>query len=367
MNGSLLERDSEQQRVRTNTVEEVGKACDVWLEQYCNAAITAARKIDPSYAQLWEAISATIRGGGKRLRPYLYMLSYRAFGGADGLEDMVSIAAAHELLHQCLLIHDDVIDRDYRRHNKANVAGRMKFRYQKLSSVETSHYANSAAILAGDLLLSDVYYTISQAVHEQSLTRQLHRNIARAVSEVAAGELMDIDVVIQSLHDTNTEKIGRYKTASYSFVLPLMNGALMAGASEHEYELLERFGTGIGIAYQLQDDLLGLFGDEKITGKSTLSDLREGKHTLVLQRAECHATDDQREVLMKNIGNKNLSHEDANAVRQIVRDTGAYDQVLREIEKYTAEARSALDQFTFQPHVHVSFQNLIDSLVSRSA
>ena len=135
---------------------------DRTLNDYFERSIHAATAIDPSYRQLWETLYGLIRSGGKRLRPQMTILAYETFGGKDA-ELIIPIAAAQELLHFSLLIHDDVIDRDYTRYGTQNVAGTYKTIYSRFLTDNTDkvHFAHSAAILAGDLMLSGAHELIS--------------------------------------------------------------------------------------------------------------------------------------------------------------------------------------------------------------
>ncbi len=345
--------------------ESIKQECDEWLEDYFQKAIHGAETIDHGYEILWRAIKNTTMAGGKRIRPYLFLLSYVSFGGEKN-DQSLQIAAIHELLHQFLLIHDDVIDRDYVRHGEPNVAGQLLGRFEELGE-NGRHFADSAAILAGDLLQSDVYRIINESPIPSTAKRSITCNVHTAIQQVAAGELMDVEAVIRNPEESDPINVAKYKTASYSFVLPLLNGAALAGASEHECEIIQQFGTTIGIAYQIQDDILGLFGDEDKTGKSTMSDLREGKHTLLIQLALKHGVADEKQIIKQALGNAELTVEQADVVRNIIRTTGSYDMTSQILTEYIDHAALLLNQLAFDEANKHLFSELIDQLTRRQS
>src|SRR5690606_25215886 len=130
------------------------------LDSYCTDKITRANAIDPRYAELWQEIHNYLMHGGKRMRPRLVLLAHDAYSEASN-EAIIATAAAWELLHACLLVHDDIIDRDFVRHGQPNIAGTYQSIYSDLVSSGSEHYALSAALLGGDLLLMSAYEMIT--------------------------------------------------------------------------------------------------------------------------------------------------------------------------------------------------------------
>jgi len=252
----------------TRVRERVGQR----LVTLCDAEEARAAAIHPSYAQLWQAIRLQIVSGGKYLRPYLVELSYAAYGGTD---DITDLAAAWEIMHIGLLLHDDVIDRDYLRHSQPNVAGQYLDRY------DSEHHAQMAGLLAGDLVL---------AAARRLLTSKVLLDIFdEALFSVIGGELLDMEASIGA-SDATPEAVAVAKTASYSMIGPLLSGAAATGATDEA--ALRELGRVWGIGFQLADDLL-VFSDE--AGKDVASDLREHKRSILfdvyiqsLPKAERH-------------------------------------------------------------------------------
>lgn len=254
------------------------------LKGYCQNKILAARTIGSGYEQLWQEISDYLLAGGKRIRPHLVLLAYGAYGG-ESVDTVLPAATAWELLHACLLVHDDIIDRDTYRHGRLNISGRYEQLYAPYAQTDSGHYALSSALLAGDLLLSSAYDIVTQSSLDADKKVLVLGQLQDALFAVGGGELIDVESVLYSIEQSNPTAIATYKTATYSFQLPLMCGAMLADASQEELEMLQSIGTEVGIAFQLKDDVLGVFGSEQTTGKSNRSDIYEKKRTLLTKLA----------------------------------------------------------------------------------
>lgn len=210
--------------------------------------------MDPVYGGLWAEIEALVNRGGKRLRPLLVIIAYSGYGGKDETV-MLDIAVSQELFHAFALIHDDIIDRDLERWGGPNIAGRYVKIYQDLGESEARHYAEGAALLAGDLCLNLANQTLLNSGSDAELLHKALVLTQQALFEMAGGELMDIELII---HKPQNEafrlKTYRYKTAAYSFRAPLQLGASLASASNTELKKIADFAADAGVAYQLQND-----------------------------------------------------------------------------------------------------------------
>lgn len=311
-----------------SVADEVGATrvvVDDYLQRRVTQAQALANTIDPHYERLWQAIGSVVGQGGKRLRPYVTLLMARAFSGSDDIDRWVPVAAAHELLHIGLLVHDDIIDRDFTRHGVANIAGQYKQYYASLLAREgdVTHFANSAALLAGDLLIAEAYQALNDSDISLSTRQQVGAEFHRGLLRVAGGELLDTEASFYPAGTINIDTIIREKTSSYSFVSPLKTGALLGGASSEDLQVLEQLGNELGMAYQLRDDLLGVFGDGAVTGKSTDGDIREGKQTHLVQEFHRRATPAQQRVFRAVFGHAEASDRAIESVRELLTITGA--------------------------------------------
>ncbi|WP_084125098.1 polyprenyl synthetase family protein [Demequina sp. NBRC 110054] len=280
------------------------------------------------YAELWHVLGEQFHGG-KSLRPSLTIAAYAGLGG-DEPDAVVPVAAAMEMLHTAMLVHDDILDHDEVRRGRPNVAGsrRAALASSALSPAQVDNHVLSAALLGGDLAIASSYDLISTAplpAHHRLACLDL---LTRAIRTTIAGELLDSYGDLTEPADADALVVAELKTATYTFVVPLLAGAQLAGADPTMIGHLERIGTALGVSFQLVDDDLGVFGDPEVTGKSNLSDLRSGKRTELMRLAFHRATEEQREELRAALGRDDLCEEDAARVREILVDSGARGQAL---------------------------------------
>lgn len=298
-----------------------------------------AAAIGQRYELFWQRLEHVAMSGGKRIRPFLTTIGY---GSID--DKIIPVAVAQELVHIAMLVHDDIIDQDDMRHGEKNANGLYYDDYQKyLDHVRALHYANSSAILAGDALLSEAYNEICQSEFDSDIKHMLTRQLHLSINEVIGGELMDVEAAF--VHDTffDAEQIYRYKTSSYSFIGPLLSGAYCSNADTKTITALHTFATNAGIGFQIQDDLLGVFGDEQQTGKSTLTDLREGKRTLLVSYHQqlMNATMQQH---FKEFGNGHAKKQDLEQIKHDMEQSGARQKTAVKVEEYFLIARDSLNE-----------------------
>ncbi len=344
-----------------NIVEDINR----YLLKYLNCKISQANNLDSSYKDLWLLIKKNVNYGGKRSRPYLTILTYLSLCKKSS-QDILEIAVSQELLHIALLIHDDIIDEDYTRHNKANIAGQKFKDYSFLTNeIQAYHLANSVSLLAGDLLISAAYELIINSKVSLSDKIKIMKILTTDIFEVAGGELFDIEAVLKPFDSDFSFKISRYKTAGYSFYYPMLIGAVLAKANEKQLALIKKFSYLVGIAYQLIDDDEGLFGQEKIIGKSVLSDLKQGKRTYLMSLVFqlCSVVD--REYLNKIFKQSKIASQQHLKIKNIAEKCGARAQAKKQILDLINQARLCLNQFKIDKAYKVSYQNFLDNLIKR--
>jgi len=338
------------------------------IADYFTQATHDAAAINPAYARLWEDMHQLVLAGGKRLRPRMTYLSYRAFGGED-VAGFAPVAAATELLHLCLLIHDDIIDRDLVRYRVPNITARYAEHYAPYiaNTTDRLHYAESAALLAGDLLLSGAHQMIAGSVLPDTTRAAVQAILSRGVFEVVGGQLLDTEAAFVDSATVQPLTIAHYKSASYSFVLPLLIGATAAGAGEQAKQTLRQFAEQLGLAFQLQDDILGVFGDSSVMGKSTTGDLREGKRTYLIESFERLAAPAEKAKFDRYFGKADLSDDQADSIRKLLESSGARGQVTSKISELEAGAIAALAALKLSPAHHQEFLDLIHKALKRNS
>lgn len=345
---------------------DIAAKVDQSLHQYCLEKINMARVIGPGYVELWQEIDAYIAGGGKRIRPYLVFLAYEAYGG-ETTDSILPVACAWELLHTCFLIHDDIIDRDSVRHGKPNIAGVYQKKYEKSAKAQSSHYAQSAALLAGDLLLSGTLEIVGQSSLSAEDKHKVNTYLQSALFSAGGGQLLDVESVLSPVAESDAISIAYYKTATYSFQLPMLCGAVLANAPDNQLKKLEQLGLEMGIAYQLSDDLLGIFGDQDQTGKSNRSDIREKKRTLLVQTAIEELDVSQKEFLEQVYNlNYKISNEEVEQVFSLLQSSGAEQNIQNQISDRAATAKQLVSELTISQDHQQVLTELIDKLTVRT-
>lgn len=299
--------------------------------------------VDDALAPVAEAIEAFVLGGGKRLRPAFAYWGFRGAGGVDG-DQVVTALAALEFVQASALIHDDLMDRSDTRRGEPAVHRRFAARHRQSGwGGDPDGFGDAAALLLGDLCLvwSD------ELLHSSGLDlRALAR--ARPVfdemrTEVTVGQYLD--VLTQATGDTSVErasKVARYKSAKYTVERPLLLGAALADATADVRTAYSAYGLPLGEAFQLRDDVLGVFGDPALTGKPAGDDLREGKRTFLVAAAG-EATDDAgRELLFSRLGDPELDEQGVARLRELITASGALARTEQRIVTLTDSALAAL-------------------------
>lgn len=274
-------------RQRTVAVD-LQAAVDRLLRDVLDSARARAHVFGTEYELIWSEIARSVRGG-KRFRSAIVLGTHEALGGSHE-RAAVEVAAGFELLHTAFLIHDDLIDHDSVRRGKPNLAATMRAVSMATGSDEqpAQQWSEAAAVLAGDLALTRAHRLIGGVDVARPQVEQLLDLLDETLLVSAGGELADTAYGL-GLHVPDLDEailVCESKTAMYSFRAPLRAGAILAGASVSEQLELDHVGRLLGRAFQLVDDLLGVFAPEDRIGKSNMSDLREGKHTALILHAQ---------------------------------------------------------------------------------
>lgn len=339
---------------------EVRADIDERLNSYFSDYFDKACALDASYGELWAVLRTVALAGGKRLRPYMTVLAYECYGGSD-YWNILEVALAEELLHLSLLVHDDIIDKDFVRHGVRNVAGQYRIKYAspERSQEESNHFASAAALLGGDLLLSASHTQILASGFSDKDKAAVLGLFREVTFEVAAGQHLDMEAVLRPVTDSEPLRIARHKTAGYSFVGPLTCGAMLAHAPSADMVTLKQIGYDTGVAFQLMDDLLGTFGDEQQTGKSSSNDLREGKRTVLMQETYKRATPGQHKRLQVLFGKADITDGEAGELRKIIKASGAKTEVETLARQYNLRALDGLKSLTLEGLGRERLQELI--------
>lgn len=351
-------------------LKEYKKSFDVRLEDYFKRKEKQARKIDPLAVEAVGIIRDFVLAGGKRLRPSLVYYGYLASGGRDEAA-IIDASRSIELVHAFLLIHDDIIDRDLVRHGKRTVheTYRRLAGGFRLSESEAAHFGNSMAIVAGDYAYSMANEILYDSDFAPAIILEALKNIQQIVSRTIPGEM--VDVLMSAKRSGSEEEIMRMydgKTAHYTFEGPLLLGCSLAG-QEKNVELLDDFSAyalPVGRAFQIRDDILGVFGDQKKTGKAVGADISEGKQTILVAKALERGTKEEKKKLLGLLGKKNLNSGELEAVRVIIEKTGSLEYAETLSEKFVSQSLAALEKIDFKnEEAHDYLEGLAKYIIKR--
>lgn len=340
------------------------RALSEWLDVKREEAVAAG---SPETLGLIDGVGQLATPGGKRIRPALVYYTYRACGGtADG--EALPLALATELIHTYLLIHDDIMDHAEVRRGlpAAHVRFRDAHRAEGLHG-DADDFGRSVAILLGDLAQSwAVELAAAVSAGRGAASRELARCFSAMCQEVIGGQYLEL-LVAQRRAATEEElfRVLRLKSGRYTAERPIQLGALLAGAGAGALAELSRYGAAVGEAFQLQDDLLGMFGDAGTVGKPVDTDLKEGKFTFLIHHALDRATPGQRSVLAAALGRPDATEAQTAAALRVLEETGARAAVLAMIDERLQAARRALAGLDLRPDGRLFLAGLIDYLRER--
>lgn len=336
---------------------------DQYLDEYLMRRRQHFEKYDSLSLDLFSKLGTFIVGG-KRLRGGLVKLAYEIYGGKGEL--ILPISAAVEITHGAILIHDDIIDEDELRHGQATVHTLYKkFHSENYKKGQGARYGESMAMMVGDIGIYEAISLLSTSQFSAELRLKAIEQLCEGMIVTAIGEGLDVDVSYHGeIKESDVEKINTLKTSYYTFARPLLLGAICAG-EPNQLPVLEKYALPIGLAYQHQDDILGIFGDSAKTGKSTNSDIKQGKNTLLYTHSIEVGTQEQRTRLGELWGKRGLTSSEAEEVKQIFVNSGALDYAKGVARKYTDKAKEAVPEITKDPELQEIMLTLADFVVER--
>ena len=332
-------------RPAPTALEAARAPVDAILAEYLAGAVDRLHALDPALRDVAAPAAELVLTGGKRLRPAFVHWGARAAGG-EADEGVHAAGAAVELLHAFALIHDDVMDRADRRRGRPALHRAMAAWHAAAGlRGDAGWFGVGAAVLAGDIVFVWADELFERALDGRRQAARARDVFTRLRVEVMAGQYLDLRLAgLPAPTVDEALRVALLKSGRYTVTRPLQLGAALAGETSAGLEIaLEAFGDELGVAFQLRDDVLGLFGDPAATGKEALGDLREGKRTLLVLRALEMAGPGERELIHAALGDPGLDERGAERVRGIVRDCGALGVVEREMAGHLERALRALE------------------------
>lgn len=303
---------------------------------------------------------------GKMMRALLVVLAYRIGCSGPLSKDVLRCAAALELLHSAMLIHDDIIDRsDTRRGMPA-----WHVRYAQFAALgdaaEAAHVGRSMALCAGDVGFFFAFELLAQMEADPVTKRELLTVVTRAAGSAGIGELDEIHLALDHCCDDDAIlDVYARKTADYSCALPLTAGGLLGGLAAETVAELAAVGRDLGQIFQIIDDELDLFGDAREMGKPVGTDVREGRHTLFYSLLNRHLPPAEWARIGPLFGDRNLRHDDLLLVRTAVDTAGVRHMVDAHLQRTTDGARRRVEALAVAPRHRESLQHMISAVLAR--
>ena len=316
------------------------------LAEYLDTRIERAKKLNPIHIEYYENLKEYLMRGGKRFRPIAIAIASKAVGGEIVPKSLYRTACSIEILHNASLLHDDLIDHDETRRGGPTFHARYREWYKASISQDSdkaSHFGMSAAILGGDTLINLGALAITESDLDPDIGMACLGYYLRGFEEIIEGVILEMNMVFDS--ETNSEiylEMIRMKTAALLEKSLLMGGAI-ARATESQMESLSEYGVNIGQAFQIQDDILGSFGDVAVTGKAADGDITEAEKSCLLLEALRLCTSEQKEILEKYLGDDKIKPAEVDLVRNVFRDSGALESTRVKMVQLLGAGQKALD------------------------
>ncbi|MGI5335946.1 polyprenyl synthetase family protein [Streptomyces sp. CA-181903] len=340
---------------------------DAILDSFLTAKARSAGEREAE--RFGDVLAGLVDAGGKRLRPLLCVIGWHTASGAEEPPALWHLAASLELFHAFTLIHDDVMDRSATRRGKPTVHRVLAAHYAGCDQEARARdwFGTCGAILLGDLAL----------VWSDELLHQGHptpRRLAVVLpllnamrTEVMYGQYLDLLTTGRTPDLATALTVIRYKTAKYTIERPLQLGAALAGATPPLLDACTAYALPLGEAFQLRDDLLGVFGSPHRTGKSALDDLKEAKATALTALALDRAAPRDRARLKELLGDRALTEEGGAEARRIILDTGARRTVEEMIDDRYAQAMTALHHAHLPDDASRALRTIAEAAVYRTS
>lgn len=337
-------------------LSSAAREIDSTLEGYFVEQINRSQKASSKLTHLTQKFAESCKGG-KRIRGGLVKLGFELSSKEQNPEILV-VAAAIEILQTGLLVHDDIIDLSETRRGKPTL-------YKTLGG---DHYGISQAICLGDAAFFLSQELIADSNFPEDRKNKAIRFFINSMLKTVTGEMLDVEIPAQKSFPTKEDilTIMHLKTAHYTFIGPLQLGAVLGGANEELLEKLEEFGKNLGLAFQIQDDILGVFGTEQELGKSVTSDIEESKVTLLILKALENADQNQKDILEKLYGKGKISVHEHKQIKQVFINTGALDYSKEMELDYINVAKKLIPDLTSDRHMNELLLQMADFLIKRS-
>lgn len=342
------------------------KKIDPEIEKYFKRVIGEALKKDRDIADALRHSKKIIISGGKRARAAFMYYGYLATGGKE-LGKILKASVSIELIHSFLLIHDDIIDQDEERHGVITTHEYYKKIGERFfKNKDAKHFGISMAIIVGDMVAALGNQALFESEFDPKLVIKALKRLQGIVSMTVVGQSEDIHIEYRGKAAVeDILKMYEHKTAKYTFEGPLHLGAVLGGADNEFLKRLSGYAIPAGIAFQIQDDILGVFGNEEKTGKPVGSDIRQGKYTILVAKAFEKANLRQKKILASCLGNKNLTKKNIDDFRKVIIESGSLDYAKNLALDLVLEAKKELEKIKMNPEAKKFLSDIAEYMIER--
>jgi geranylgeranyl diphosphate synthase type I len=334
------------------------------LDSFFKAEEKKAAQISPITAEMMRIYRRFM--GGKNIRGSLTKLGYECFGGKNE-KAILKASLMVEITHAWILMHDDIMDKDVLRRGMPTIHVQYRKLHQKrYKKGEADHYGNCMALDIGDTGFALSHLILANCDFSNQIKIKVLRRFDEQLLMTAHGQALDVTYeLMDKLGEEEVMRVHQYKTAHYTITGPLQYGALFTDADEKEIGKIEKYGLPVGIAFQLRDDELGLFSDEKTLGKPIGSDVKENKNTILHLKALEWAKGKDKEFVKKSYGNRDLTKKELERVRRITQKTGALDYSQKMGRRLVEKGKKFVPQITSDPELQDTLYKMADFMIER--
>lgn len=327
------------------------------------------RDIDASYSLskisplIFKSIKDFVLRDGKRIRPTLFVIGYLGFAKRRA-PNLYTSALSIELLHDFMLVHDDIIDKSDTRRGKPAMHRMLDSYIKGFRKIKFT--GEDLAIVLGDIMYAlaiRAFLSINENMERKE--RALNKFIEAAIY-TGSGEFLELMYSLNDIAKITKDQIYKvydYKTAYYTFSSPLCTGAMLAGASQKEVDLLSAYGLHLGRAFQIKDDMLGMFSDEKKIGKSALTDLQEAKKTILIWHAYNHAGRKNKLVIRHILLKRSVTADDLSLMRKAILESHSLDYARKEITRLLKKSRDIIFSSGIKPQYKFPLHNYVQGIL----
>ncbi len=342
------------------------KSVDQELVRFFARKLKEMEKFGPSGKNALKSIKDLTLAGGKRVRAAFMYWGYVGAGGKE-IKKITEASISIELTHIFLLIHDDIIDRDNFRHGVQSI----HMRYEKMArkffkGTEPAHFGNSMGLIIGDMAAALGNEIIFNSRFEPEIVLRALDKLQDIVTTTVSGEIFDVMLEARGkASEKDVLEVFENKTAKYTVEGPLHLGAMLAGADEKILKNYSEYAVPVGIAFQIQDDILGAFGNEKKLGKPVCSDLREGKQTLLVIKALENGNAQQRKLIKNLLGKKDVTPGEIETFRDVICETGSLEYSKNLAKNLVQKGKQALEKAKIKKEAKEFLAGIADYIVRR--